>query len=61
MSKHYEQRKAANQRHLEKLDQITVRPPKGTKERWRAAADARGLSLQAFIIDAVEAAVGSTE
>lgn len=61
MTKHYEQRKEANKRHLEKLDEIKIRPPKGTKERWRAAADARGLSLQAFIIDAVEAAVGSQE
>ena len=57
MTKHYEQRKDANKRHLEKLDQVTVRPPKGTKERWRAAADAAGVSLQAYIIAAVEAAV----
>ena len=40
-----------------KLDEIKVRPPKGTKDRWRAAADAQGISLQQFIINAVEAAM----
>lgn len=57
MTKHYEQRKEANKRHLEKLDEIKIRPPKGTKERWRAAADAAGVSMQAYIIAAVEATV----
>lgn len=37
-----------------KMDDIRVRPPKGTKDRWRAAADQAGLSLQQFIIQAVE-------
>lgn len=39
---------------LEKLDDIRVRPPKGTKDRWRAAADKSGQSLQRYIIQAVE-------
>ena len=43
----------------EKLDEIKVRPKKGTKDRWRAAADAEGKSLQQFIIDAVEAALAA--
>ena len=37
-----------------KLDDIRIRPAKGTKDRWRAAADQAGLSLQQFIIQAVE-------
>ena len=53
-----EAKKKANQKHLqEKLDEIKLRPPKGTKERWSAAAAASGKSLQRFIIDVVEAAV----
>lgn len=39
---------------LEKLDDIRVRPTKGTKDRWRAAADKSGQSLQQYIIQAVE-------
>lgn len=62
MTKGYEQRKAANERYLATQDEIKVRAPKGTRERWRAAAEAAGgKSLQRFIIDAVEAAVASVE
>ena len=39
----------------ENYDRIEVKPEKGTKDRWRAAADAEGKSLQQFIIDTVEA------
>ena len=45
----------------EKLDEIKVRPPKGTKARWAALAEAQGKSLQRFIIEAVEAAEGHAE
>lgn len=38
----------------EKLDEVKVRPPKGTKDRWRAAAERAGVSLQQYIIQAVE-------
>lgn len=55
-----EKQKEYIRRHqAEKLDEIKVRPPRGTKARWRAAADAVGVSLQRFIIDAVEAAVAA--
>lgn len=37
-----------------KMDDIRVRPTKGTKDRWRAAADQVGQSLQQYIIQAVE-------
>jgi len=50
-----EKQKAYASKHVaEKLDQVMVRPPKGTKERWREAAERQGQSLQQFIIQAVE-------
>lgn len=50
-----ESQKAAVRKHQqEKLDEIKLRPPKGTKERWRAAAEKRGQSLSQFVIEAVE-------
>lgn len=36
-------------------DRIEVKPQKGTKEIWTAAAEREGKSLQKFIIEAVEA------
>lgn len=51
------QKEYARKHQAEKLDEIKIRPQKGTKERWRAAADAAGVSLQAYIIAAVDAAV----
>ena len=59
MSVSEQQKNYIKKHQAEKLDEIKVRPPKGTKERWRAAADALGVSLQRFIIDAVEAAVAA--
>ena len=41
----------------EKLDEIKIRPPKGTKEKWSNAAAEEGKSLQRFIIDIVDAVV----
>ena len=37
------------------LDRLSVAAPKGTKDRWKAAAEARGQSLNQFIVDTVEA------
>ena len=37
------------------LDRLSVAAPKGTKARWRAAAEARGRSLNQFIVDTVDA------
>lgn len=53
------QKEYVRKHQQEKLDEIKVRPPKGTKDRWKAAAEAEGKSLQQFIIDAVEAALSS--
>lgn len=52
------QKEYARKHQQEKLDAITIRPVKGTKDRWRAAAEAQGYkSMQQFIIEAVEAAI----
>lgn len=40
-------------------DRIEIKPAKGTKERWAAAAEAEGKSINQFIIDVVEAALSS--
>lgn len=61
MTKGYDQRKNANARYLATQDEIKVRAPKGTKDRWKAAAADAGVSLQRFVIDAVNAAAGLTE
>lgn len=51
-----DKQKAHAKKHMQtKLDEIKVRPTKGTKERWKEAAAAEDKSLQKFIIDAVEA------
>lgn len=42
-------------------DRIEVKPLKGSRDRWAAAAEAAGKSLQRYIIDAVEAAVAGSE
>lgn len=57
-----EKNRAYVKKHIQdKLDEVKIRPPKGTKERWRAAAEAQGKSLQRFIIDAVETAINKQE
>ena len=59
MTKHYEQRKAANERYLATQDKIMLRMPKesGLKEAIQAHAEARGESVNAFILRAVAAAM----
>lgn len=59
MSKHYEQRKAANERYLAKMDEIRIRMPKesGLKEAIQAHAESTGESVQAFIIRAITQAM----
>lgn len=54
MTKGYEQRKKANEKYLAKLDEIKVRVPNGIKDKWKDAAAMRGLSLNQFIVEAVE-------
>ena len=53
MNKTSDAQKRASAKHQSKLDAITLRPPKETGERIRAAASAAGVSLQRYILDAV--------
>lgn len=50
-----EAKKAADKRHAAKLDQIMIRPYKEKGAEIRRAAKARGMSLQAYILEAVQA------
>ena len=54
MTKHYDQRKNANKRYLNKLDEIKVRVPKGKKDEYKKLAEQHGKSLNQFIIDLIE-------
>ena len=54
MTKHYEQRKKANERYLSKLDEIRIRVPSGKKEEYKQKAEAAGKSLNQFIVDCIE-------
>ena len=54
-----EAQKKATKKYLDGLDEIRVRAKEGTKARWKAAAEARGQSLNQFIVDTVEAEVES--
>lgn len=55
------QKKAALKYMAEKTDDVRLRLPKGTKERWRQAAEACGVSLTQFVADAVETAINKQE
>lgn len=60
--KYTEAQKNASIKYLkEKTDSIQIRTPKGTKDRWREAATARGKSLNQFIVDAVETEIEKAE
>lgn len=40
-------------------DKIDIRVPKGTRDRWKTAAEAAGESLAGFVSGAVESRIGS--
>ena len=54
-----EKQKAYAKKYLKKLDEIKVRVPEGTKDRWKQAAADRDKSLNQLIVDAVEAEINS--
>ena len=58
MSKHYEQRKEANKRYLEKLDELKIRIPGGQKATVQAAAAAAGESVNEYAQKALLARMG---
>ena len=43
-----------NKRYWEKLDHITIRVQGGTKEKIKAHAQQKGMSLNAYIVDLIE-------
>ena len=49
-----EAQKKASIKYLEKLDEIRIRAPRGTKAGWRVAAVSASESLNQYIISAVE-------
>lgn len=51
------QQKAVSKYMKEKYDVFQIRMPKGKREKIKAAADAAGLSMNAFIIEAVDARI----
>lgn len=53
MTKHYEQRKAANERYLAKLDSVVIRLPKGTKDEIKQRAAELNKSVNAYIVDII--------
>ena len=58
MSKHYEQRKEANKRYLEKQDELKIRIPGGQKATVEAAAKAAGESVNQYTQRALLARMG---
>jgi len=58
-SKYTEAQKRASIKYLkESTDDIRIRTKKGTKDRWKEAAEKQGKSLSQFIIDCVEQGIG---
>jgi uncharacterized protein (DUF1778 family) len=51
------QKKASMKYLHEKTDDIRLRLPKGTKDRWKAAADTAGVSMTKFVQDIMESAI----
>lgn len=47
------QKKAVTKYTRENYDKILVTIPKGERERIKAAAEAAGMSMNAFIVDAI--------
>ena len=61
MTKHYQQRKEANKRYLEKQDELKIRIPKGQKATVEAAAKEAGESVNLYTQRALLARMGLSE
>lgn len=55
------QKRATIKYLAESTDNVQLRVPKGVKDRWRAAADAAGVSMTKYVQDAVDAAISAAE
>ena len=49
-----------NKKYLQNLDEIKVRVPKGRKAEIKAIAESRGQSINAFVNEAIDAAVSGS-
>lgn len=50
-----EAQKKANKKYFsEKIEDIKIRVPKGKREEYKAKAESKGLSLNAYIISLIE-------
>lgn len=54
------QKKASIKYMSEKTDDIRLRVPKGLKDKYRAEAEKRGISMTQFIINCVEKEIKSS-
>lgn len=61
MSKHYEQRKEANKRYLDKQDELKIRIPGGRKQAVEAHAKSKGESVNGLVNALLRADLGLTE
>lgn len=53
--------KRARKKYREsKIDTLSMEIPKGSKERWKAAAAAKGKSLTAYITELIEADIAKS-
>ncbi len=50
------QNRAKTKYRAKAYDQVCIQVPKGTRDRWRALAEAEGKSLTAYIVSRVEGA-----
>lgn len=57
MSEKFNQIKYIDEYNKQNYDKVQFRVPKGQKERIKEAADKAGMSLSAFINEAIEAAM----
>ncbi len=48
-----EARKRATKKYIDKLDEIKLRGPAGSKENIKKYADAAGVSVNQYILDAI--------
>ena len=54
----YESSKNAIKKYIsEKTDDIRLRVPKGTKDRWKEYAESKGISLTKFVVQVVKEAM----
>lgn len=57
----FDQMKYQNEYNKQKYDRTTIMTPKGKKEQIKAAASAAGMSMNEFIISAIEEKLSRNE